>query len=87
MLSPTKHGSKPETAQMSINSALNQYILLYSYKRILHSHEKANFLLHTIICMATTDIGFLDNSAGKEFACNAGDPGSFLGWEDPLEKG
>jgi len=25
-------------------------------------------------------------SAGKESACNAGDLGSFLGWEDPLEK-
>ena len=24
---------------------------------------------------------------GKEFACNVGDPGSILGWEDPLEKG
>ena len=26
-------------------------------------------------------------SVGKESACNAGDPGSFLGLEDPLEKG
>ena len=26
-------------------------------------------------------------SDGKEFACNAGDPGSILGQEDPLEKG
>ena len=25
-------------------------------------------------------------SAGKECACNAGDPGSIPGWEDPLEK-
>ena len=31
--------------------------------------------------------GFLDSSVGKESACNAGDPGSFLGREDPLEKG
>ena len=33
---------------------------------------------------------FLDlpgDSAGKEFARNAGDLGSILGWEDPLEKG
>ena len=28
-----------------------------------------------------------DSSAGKESACNAGDPVRFLGWEDPLEKG
>ena len=26
-------------------------------------------------------------SAGKEFACNTGDPGSVSGLEDPLEKG
>ena len=30
----------------------------------------------------------LGGSAGKESACNAGDPGSqSLDWEDPLEKG
>ena len=27
------------------------------------------------------------SSAGKEPACNAGDPAQFVGWEDPLEKG
>ena len=26
------------------------------------------------------------NSVGKEFACNAGDPGSIPAWEDLLEK-
>ena len=31
--------------------------------------------------------GFPGSSAGKESAYNAGDPGSILGWEDPLEKG
>ena len=31
--------------------------------------------------------GFPDNSVGKESTCNAGDPGSIPGWEDPLEKG
>ena len=30
---------------------------------------------------------FPDCSEGKESACNAGDPGSLLGQEDPLEKG
>ena len=30
---------------------------------------------------------FFTSSAGKESACNAGDPGSIPGWEDPLEKG
>ena len=32
-------------------------------------------------------LGFPDSSAGKESACNAGDLGSTVGWEDPLEKG
>ena len=31
--------------------------------------------------------GFPGSSAGKESACNARDPGSILGWEDPPEKG
>ena len=31
--------------------------------------------------------GFPGSSAGKESACNAGDLGSIMGWEDPLEKG
>ena len=29
---------------------------------------------------------FPGGSDGKVSACNAGDPGSSLGWEDPLEK-
>ena len=32
-------------------------------------------------------LGFLGGSDSKESACNAGDPGLILGWEDPLEKG
>ena len=31
--------------------------------------------------------GFPGSSARKESACNAGDPGPILSWEDPLEKG
>ena len=31
--------------------------------------------------------GFLGSSAGKESACNAGDPGLIPGSEDPLEEG
>ena len=30
--------------------------------------------------------GFPGSSDDKESACNVGDPGSILGWEDPLEK-
>ena len=32
-------------------------------------------------------LDFPGGSAGKESACNAGDPVGFLSWEDPLEKG
>ena len=32
-------------------------------------------------------MGFLDSSVGNESACNAGDPGSIPGQEDPLKKG
>ena len=32
-------------------------------------------------------LGFPSSSAGKEYACSAGDPGSILGEEDPLQKG
>ena len=32
-------------------------------------------------------IKFQDATVDKESACNAGDPGSVPGWEDPLKKG
>ena len=32
-------------------------------------------------------LGFPGGSVGKESTCNAGDLGSILGWEDPLENG
>ena len=32
-------------------------------------------------------LGFPGGSAGKESTCSAGDLGSILGWEDPLEEG
>ena len=32
-------------------------------------------------------LSFPGGSDGKEFACFAGDLGSSLGWEDPLEEG
>ena len=37
------------------------------------------------ICTHTQ--GFPGGSDSKEYPCNAGGPGSILGWEDPLEKG
>ena len=32
-------------------------------------------------------MGFPGSSAGKESACNTGDPGLISWWEDPLEEG
>ena len=34
-----------------------------------------------------SSLGFPGGSDSKESACNAGDPGSIAGSEDPLEKG
>ena len=33
------------------------------------------------------NMGFPGGSVSKESTCNAGDLGSTLGWEDPLEEG
>ena len=38
-------------------------------------------------CLVTYPTGFPGGLDGKESACNAGDLGSILGWEDPLEEG
>ena len=39
------------------------------------------------MCVHICTQGFSGGSDGKGSACNAGDLGSLLGWEDPLEKG
>ena len=36
--------------------------------------------------VVSTEMGFPSSSDGKASACNAGDPGSIPGSEDPLEK-
>ena len=46
-----------------------------------HTHTHTQTHTHTHI-----HAGFHDGLAGKESACNAGDPDSISGWEDPLEK-
>ena len=38
------------------------------------------------VLASSTISGFPSGSDGKVSACNAGDPGSIPGWEDPLEK-
>ena len=45
--------------------------------------EEGRKLLHLI----SSSEGFPGGPVGKESACNAGDPGSIAGSEDPLEKG
>ena len=39
-----------------------------------------------MLLLISINVGFPGGSEGKAFACNAGDPGSIPGWEDPLEK-
>ena len=52
------------------------------------------YILYPVVCICwplTPNIpssgGFPSGLDGNESACNTGDPGWFLGWEDPLEKG
>ena len=67
MLSPTKHGSKPETAPLSIKYTESIYFAIFIQGN-LHSHEKTNFLLHTIIWVATTDMGE-GNGTPLQYSC------------------
>jgi len=45
------------------------------------------FLIFLVLVSVLFFMGFPGGSDGKESACNAGDPGSLLGWEDLLEEG
>ena len=55
------------------------------YKQTLA--ELVNGWIHGWIRLSKINIGFPGGSDGKESACNAGDPSSILGQEDPLETG
>ena len=48
--------------------------------------QKLHLCFGTQLCRGGEE-GFPGGSDGEESICNAGDPGSILGWEDPLEKG
>ena len=52
-------------------------------KRIVIREKKRIYFLYIVENLWD----FPGSSASKESACNWGDPGSFLGGEDPLEKG
>ena len=42
-------------------------------------HQSTSFL-YWFVCLDSSHRGFPDGSDNKESACNAGDPGSILGW-------
>ena len=46
----------------------------------------SRFSLYLRLCILSKR-GFPSGSDGKESACNVGNLGSILGWEDPLEEG
>ena len=50
------------------------------------SRCKLSQLIQEEIDNLNSPTGFSGSSAGKESACNAGDPGSIPDQEDPLEK-
>ena len=51
--------------------------------------KESKLLFNNIIFISTNAVqrGFLTSSDSKESACNVGDPGRSLGWEDLLKKG
>ena len=56
-----------------------------TFKNYSDSNHSSSAIWNSSIC--DTSLGFPSGSDGKESACNAGDLGSTLGWEDPLKKG
>ena len=59
-------------------SFLNSFRFYSSQLENVTAAKIARFLLNTM--------DFPHGSDGKESTCNAGDPSSSLGWEDPLKK-
>ena len=56
------------------------------YMCVLHVHMCV-YVFVCITCMYVYIWASPCGSAGKESTCHAGDLGSILGWQDPLEKG
>ena len=67
------HGGHKELDMTEWLSTLALRFYIISEKLILITYIHAN------ICLP-------GSSNNKESACNAGDPGSILGWEEPMEK-
>ena len=75
---------------LTVESFSNLRLKLCEYIHYTHTHAHAH--AHTCIPrtrthMHNTHMDFPGSSAGKESACNTGDPVRSPGWEDPLEKG
>ena len=47
----------------------------------------SSVVIHTELFVDTRTMSVPGSSVGKEFACNAGDPGSIPGWERSAEEG
>ena len=59
---------------------------MYRPQRVLKDQDLAPLFAHVFFPKTAWPTGFPGGSDGKASACNAVDPGSFRGWEDPLEK-
>ena len=73
---PPQEGSPPQAGSPTQDGCPSGRLPL----RTLQSHGKTCNLIVNLM-------GFPGSSSGKESTCNAGDPSSILGQEDPLEKG
>ena len=76
------------TYALWIHNIIDQYwellnTIIYSSRYQLSWNEF--IVVSLLLCKVV--LGFPSCSNGEESACNAGDPGSVLGQEDPLEKG
>ena len=68
------------SCKLIVHTCLGSFL---DYKILFHWSVLSFFLFWS----SSTILGFSGSSAGKEYACNAGDPVQSLGWEDPLKKG
>ena len=72
-----------QCGECEINVVIAIRFLFFFYWNKIHI-TKLTIWKHTLIACSTS-LGFHGGSDSKESACNAGDLGLTLGWEDPLE--
>ena len=74
---PATNSPCPHTAQLDLSETQPcRAVSSTKQGHFVHTQEKVESF-----------VGFPGGSADKESTCNAGDLGSTMGWEDPLEKG